>query len=141
MSASVARAPHGEKYSPADPVQLVANHLRRPRSVSAQVLKPSDPRCPFPLAGEICKALYDGGRGDVAERLRLPLDLARVGCSTLSMEDALILETEVEGAANVAQQAFSLDHSPGARDTMIRRWEKQIEVLQLAVLAAKAGAR
>lgn len=124
-----------------DPVQLVADHLLKPYSVCQQVLKPSDPRCPFPLAGEISAALYAGGRGDVAERLRLPIDLARFGGHVVNLDDALILETEMEGLANNAQQAFSLDHSAGALDTMVRRWQKQVEVLQLAILAAKAQQR
>jgi hypothetical protein len=123
------------QYPAGDPVQIVARATGKPLSVAAQLLKPSDPRCPFTLSAEITAALWANGRGDVAARLRLSIDLAAHAGPVEHLADLLVEETRAEGAENEAQQVFSLEAGPAAWATLRRRFVREMEVTQLAIAA------
>lgn len=90
------------------------------------------------VAAAVEEMLRDG-RGELVSLRCAQLDAVRAAYQrpVLPIDDALLLETQTEGWANDAQQAYSVDRSSGALDTMVRRWEKQKEVLTLAILAAR----
>lgn len=93
----------------------------------------------FPQVAAAVEEMLRDGRGELVGLRCAELDAVRAAYQrpVLPMDDALLLETQTEGWANDAQQAYSVDRSPGALDTMVRRWEKQKEVLTLAILAAR----
>lgn len=123
------------KYVPADPGRLIAEALGKPYSVAAQLLKLSDSRCPFGPAAELTAILWQGGRGDVATRLRLPIDLAQHAGPVQSLDDLLVEETVAEGAENEASCVFTIDRTPIAWSTLRRRLVREIEVSELLIAA------
>lgn len=131
MTATFATRPGIGQYPAREPVRLVSSALNRTPSVAAQLLKPSDPRCPFPLAEEIVKALVDGGRSDVADKLCLRLDAIRAGAhpdivSTAEHCVAVLEASEADAAEDATLAAHAVEMGPASWDTEERRLVKEI---------------
>jgi len=126
--------PRVSQYAAADPVQLVAGAIGRKPSVVAQLLKISDPRSPFIQVAEIAAALLAGGRGDVLDRLCLPLELARLHVRPKLTPDLIANAQSADLAEDVTENEVRAFPSLEGK----RRWLKTVdaEIIALTELAA-----
>ena len=112
-------------YQPADPVALVQKAFPHyTRSTVGQMLKVSAPECPVMKLTEIVAALCAGGRSDVAERLCLPVDIARRHVAPRLTVDLVADAQQADMAEDIAENAARSYPSVESK----RRWLKALEV-------------
>lgn len=107
MASTVAHAHRPAKYPVSPLVQELATELHSAPSVVAQMLKPSDHRCPFTQAATIITALVAHGETCRANELCVPIDMARAPVVTVAR----------------------LEDFTAAAEAMVTEWQRVVQAL------------
>lgn len=143
MASNLGRESQVGTYRAGDPVSLV--HKAFPqysRSTVGQMLKPAAPDCPVMKLAEIVAALCAGGRGDVAERLLLPLDIVRRHARPTFTVDLVADAQKADLMEDLAESEYLAFPSVESK----RRWLTKLEAAhikqaeQIAALRAELAA-
>lgn len=124
MPANLGAGSKVDNYVAPDPVTAVQRAFPHyTRATCEQMLKVSSPACPVMKLTEIVAALCAGGRADVAERLCLPVDIARRHVAPRLTVDLVADAQQADMAEDIAEnQARSF---PSVESK--RRWLKALE--------------
>lgn len=114
---------------------VLAAGLVKKASTAAQLLKVSDARSPFAQVAAIAAALLHGGRGDMVDRLCLPLELARLHIRPALSQDLIANAQRADLAEDITENEVRAFPSLEGK----RRWLRTVEA-EIVALTELAGA-